>query len=432
MGKSELPKVYDPHAVEEKWYRFWEERGYFQAGPQPGGERYCITIPPPNVTGDLHMGHALQHSIHDLLIRWHRMSGKVTLCVPGTDHASISTQIKVEEKLISEGTSRQEIGRDAFLERAWQWREQYGGTILRQLRSLGCSYDWRRERFTLDEGYVRAVMTAFLRFYEKGWIYRGARMVNWCPRCQTVISDLEVEYRDLDDHLWYIRYPFPDGEGGIVVATTRPETLLGDVAVAVPPDDDRFRDLIGKQVLLPCQPRSRSGRIPVIADDQVEREFGTGALKITPYHDPNDYEITMRHEELKAWIEGTVPLEEGSPTPEAEDDEDLRDEPPDLRPRVIRKDGRMSKEAGKYAGLDRYEARDRVVEDIRAAGLLEKIEPYTHSVGHHDKCGTVIEPTISNQWFLDMQEMAQRTKEVLEKGERLNFVLPLWIQFPTR
>jgi valyl-tRNA synthetase len=382
MDASELAKVYEPHAVEGKWYRFWDERGYFHAAVDSPKPRYCITIPPPNVTGSLHMGHALQHAIHDLLARWQRMSGKETLVLPGTDHAGIPTQMKVERELAQEGASRQELGREKFLERMWQWREKYGGAILRQLRALGCSYDWGRERFTLDDRYYRAVLTAFVHFYHRGWIYRGERVVNWCPECRTTVSDLEVEHRETHGKLWHIRYPAADSSASVVVATTRPETMLGDTAIGVHPEDPRYRGLRGKSFILPLMNRE----IPVVEDAVlVDPEFGTGAVKITPAHDPNDFEAGQRNH-----LPGIT---------------------------VIGKDARMTEEAGPYAGLDRYEARAAIVRDLEAQGLLVETEDHEYSIGHHDKCGTAIEPLLSDQWFVAMRELADLAKKSLGRGE---------------
>jgi len=382
MDASELPKTYDPHAVEEKWYRFWDDAGYFHADAASTGPRFSITIPPPNVTGSLHMGHALQHAIHDLLARWHRMMGEETLILPGTDHAGIPTQMKVEQELAAEGGSRQELGREKFLERMWQWREKYGGTILKQLRALGCSYDWRRERFTLDDRYYRAVLTAFVHFYRRGWVYRGERVVNWCPACSTTVSDLEVEHREVDGKLWHIRYPSADGSTSVVVATTRPETMLGDTAVGVHPEDSRYRNLSGKAVILPLMDRE----IPVIGDAVlVDPQFGTGAVKITPAHDPNDFDAGQRNHL------------------------------PSIT--VIGKDARMTEEARQYAGLDRYEARAAVLRDLESQGLLVKTEEYHYSIGHHDKCGTAIEPLLSEQWFLSMRDLADIATKSLKRGE---------------
>jgi len=380
MSKIELAKTYEPHDVENRWYEFWQSRGDFRLPPaRPGAATYCITIPPPNVTGALHIGHALQHSIHDAIARWRRMCGDRVLVVPGTDHAAISTNMKVEQALAEEGTSRHDIGRDAFLDRCWDWTRTCGGQIIEQLKALGCSYDWDRTRFTLDDAYYRAVLEAFLRFHERGWIYRGHRVVNWCPACASTVSDLEVAHQDYQGTLWHIRYPLTDGGGCVVVATTRPETMLGDTAVAVNSEDPRYRDLHGKQVMLPLMNRA----IPVICDDVlVDPKFGTGAVKVTPAHDPNDFESGERNELPSVIVIGT--------------------------------DGRMTEEAGPYAGLDRYEARKRVVADLEAQGLLVKTEDYTYPVGSHDRCHTVLEPLLSEQWFVRMAELAKMALGVIE------------------
>ena len=371
MKNKALERAYDPKDIEKTWYDFWYRKGYFRPEFRETGPAYTVTIPPPNVTGELHMGHALQHAIHDAVIRYKRMQGFRTLCLPGTDHAGIGTQMKVEQEIWeNEKKTRREIGRRALLKRIWAWREKYGSTILRQLRELGCSYDWSRERFTMDEEYVRAVLETFVRFYEKGWIYRGKRMVNWCPQCGTVISDLEVEEREIDSHLWHIRYKGIDAAPDVVVATTRPETMLGDTGVAVHPSDARWRDAVGKMVMLPLMDRP----ISIVADDYADPEMGSGAVKVTPAHDPNDYEIGQRHD-----------LSEIA---------------------VIGLNGQMTENAGVYAGQDRYVCRKAVVEALDNLGLMEKIEDYTHAVPHHDRCGTVIEPMPMEQWFVAMRDLA--------------------------
>ncbi|MBI2842895.1 MAG: valine--tRNA ligase [Armatimonadetes bacterium] len=385
MDIEKLPKVYDPFQVEEKWYNYWLEKNYFHAEVGPGSPRYCITIPPPNVTGSLHMGHALCYTIHDVLGRWHRMKGLNTLILPGTDHAGIATQNKVEQQLAEEGLTRFDLGREKFLERVWQWKEHYGGTIIMQLKRLGCSFDWERERFTMDPGYADAVLEAFVRMFDKGIIYRGARVVNWCPRCHTGISDLEVEYEEEHSYLWFIKYPLKDGAGHIQVATTRPETMLGDTAVAVNPEDKRYMESIGKTAILPIMERE----IPILDDAFVDPEFGTGAVKVTPAHDPNDFEIGLRHN-----LPQVV---------------------------VIGPEGIMTEEAGKYAGLDRYEARRRIVDELKEKGLLAKVEDYTHSVGTCSRCETVIEPLLSEQWFVRMKELAQPAIDAVKEG-RVRFV----------
>ncbi len=380
-----MDKQYDPKQVEGKWYEFWQSRGYFRLTPKaerPEAPAYCITIPPPNVTGSLHMGHALQHSIHDCIARWRRLRGDRVLVVPGTDHAAISTNMKVEQMLADEGISRHDLGREKFLERCWEWTRKYGGQIIEQLKALGCSYDWDRTRFTLDEEYYRGVQQAFVHFHERGWLYRGHRVVNWCPTCDSTVSDLEVEHRDSEGKLWHIMYPLADGEGGIVVATTRPETMLGDTAVAVHSEDPRYIRFHGKQVILPLMNR----RIPVIRDNiLVDPSFGTGAVKVTPAHDMNDFEAGVRNELPSVVVIGT--------------------------------DAHMTAEAGPYAGLDRYEARERVVADLHAQGLLVKVEDYGYSVGRHDRCHTVLEPLLSEQWFLRMAELARMALDVIEDGK---------------
>ncbi len=378
----ELDKTYDPKSAEEKWYTFWEERGFFHADPNPAKPAYSITIPPPNVTGELHMGHAIQHAIHDLIVRWKRMQGYETLCLPGTDHAGIATQMKVEQQLAAEeGLNRYDIGREALLERIHAWRDKYGDAIYHQLRKLGSSYDWRRARFTLDDQYVEAVLKAFERFQEQGWIYRGRRMINWCPECRTVISDLETEERELDGHLWHIRYPGIDGSPDVVVATTRPETMLGDTGVAVHPNDERWREAVGRQVRLPLVDRA----IPIVADEYADPEMGSGAVKVTPCHDPNDYAIGERH---------NLP-----------------------HIQVIGFDGVMTKEAGAFAGMDRYACRKELVAQLEQAGLLVEIAQHPHAVPHHDKCGTVIEPLPMEQWFMNMEDLAAKTRSVLTDGQ---------------
>ncbi|NLN20211.1 MAG: valine--tRNA ligase [Firmicutes bacterium] len=379
---EELPKVYDPKAVERKWYQFWEEKGYFHAEARPGRSKFSMVIPPPNVTGSLHMGHALNNTLQDVLLRWHRMMGYDALWLPGTDHAGIATQIKVEEHLRKEeNLTRHDLGRERFLERVWQWKEHYHANIVEQLKTLGCALDWQRERFTMDEGCSRAVREVFVRLYERGLIYQGSYIVNWCPACNTTLSDLEVEHEEVDGHLWHIRYPLVSGQGYVTVATTRPETMLGDTAVAVHPNDERYVTLVGEHVILPLMNRE----IPLVADEYVDPSFGTGAVKVTPAHDPNDYEIGERH--------GL------------------------LRIQVIGQDGRMTAEAGAYAGLDRYACRQQVVADLQEQGLLEKVDDYRHAVGHCYRCGTVVEPLISKQWFVRMKPLAEPAIEAVRRGE---------------
>lgn len=373
-----LAKSYDPETIENTWYDFWNQKGYFRPEFRETGTPFTITIPPPNVTGELHMGHALQHAIHDAVIRFKRMQGFRTLCLPGTDHAGIGTQMKVEQQIWdTEKKTRHDLGRDELLKRIWAWKEKYGSTILRQLRELGCSYDWARERFTMDEGYARAVLETFVRFYEKGWIYRGKRMVNWCPQCGTVISDLEVEEKEVQSHLWHIRYPGVDGAPDVVVATTRPETMLGDTGVAVHPSDARWQDAIGKNVMLPLVNRP----IPIVADEYADPEMGSGAVKVTPAHDPNDYEVGQRHD-----------LEEIL---------------------VIGLDGVMTEDAGDFAGQDRYACRKAVIAALEELGLMVKIDDHAHAVPHHDRCGTVIEPLPMEQWFVAMRDLADLILPIL-------------------
>jgi valyl-tRNA synthetase len=416
MQQDALPPAYDPKAVEKKWYEKWEQAGYFHADAEPGKPRYCITIPPPNVTGSLHMGHALQHAIHDALVRFKRMQGLNTLCLPGMDHAGIATQMVVEKELARQGITRQQLGREAFVEKVWEWKRQYGGEILRQLRALGCSYDWRREVFTLDPPYEKAVRRAFVRLYQDYAIYRGQRVINWCPRCLTAVSDLEVRPREHEGHLWYIHYPLADGSGKVTVATTRPETMLGDQAVAVHPDDERYKALVGKHVYLPLTGYARTdgaiGReIPIIGDEAVDPDFAYGALKITPVHDAVDFDIILT---IYPEFAGIPELPPGHRVPPAMDSE----EPGDPWPwaRVIGKDGRMTVNAGPYAGLDRFEARGRVVQDLQEGGYLEKIEPYTHPLPHCDRCNTVIEPLLSEQWFVSMKVLAEPAITVIKEG----------------
>jgi len=385
----DLPTRYDPASVEGRWYQYWEDSGYFQADPDPARKPYTIVIPPPNVTGVLTLGHVLNNTLQDVLIRWRRMQGYNALWQPGTDHAGIATQSVVERMLDAEGTDRHALGRQAFVERVWQVKERHLAIINQQLRRLGASLDWRRERFTMDEGLSRAVLEVFVRLYERGLVYRDKYMVNWCPFHQTALANDEVDHRTTEGGLWWIRYPYAHGEGGVTVATTRPETMLGDTAVAVHPDDPRYRDVIGKTVILPLMDRE----IPIIADEYVDIEFGTGALKITPAHDPNDFAIGRKH--------GLA------------------------EPCVIAPDGTMSEEAGAYAGLDRFECRKRVVEDLTELGLLEKFEEHEHEVGHCYRCDTIVEPYISTQWFVRMKPLAQRARRVAE-DKSIRFWPPRW------
>ena len=379
---TNLPKIYAPQEIEGKWYQFWQKNDYFHAAATSDKPPYAIVIPPPNITGSLHIGHALDNTLQDCLIRWRRMQGYNTLWMPGTDHAGIVTELIMERKLAEEGTSRIELGREKFTQRMWQWKAESAGYIVSQLQQLGCSCDWERERFTLDEGLSKAVRTAFVKLYNQGLIYRDTYMVNWCPECNTAISNLEVEPIEVDGNFYHIRYPVKDSDVVLEIATTRPETMLGDTAVAVHPDDERYQHVIGKTAHLPLCDRD----IPIIADAYVDREFGTGALKVTPAHDPNDYEIGLRHE-----------LEQRT---------------------IFTQDGHISEEAPeKYVGLSRWDCRKRVMEDLENLGYLVKIVPHRHAVGHHDRCGTIVEPAISLQWFMNVQPLAQRAIEATQKGE---------------
>ena len=378
---KELDKQYSPQNVEDRTYKFWCDHKYFHAEVNPDKKPYTIVIPPPNITGQLHMGHALDETLQDILIRWRRMEGYETLWLPGTDHASIATEAKIVEAMRKEGITKEEIGREKFLERAWEWKAQYGGHIVEQLKKLGSSCDWDRERFTLDEGCSKAVREVFCKLYDKGLIYRGERIINWCPHCLTSISDAEVEYEDQAGHFWHLRYPFKDGSGYLELATTRPETLLGDTAVAVNPNDERYKDMVGKTLILPIVHRE----IPVIADDYVDIEFGTGVVKITPAHDPNDFEVGLRHN-----------LEVIN---------------------VLTPDAKIVDDYPKYAGMDRYEARKAIVEDLQAEGALVEIEDYSHNVGTCYRCGTTVEPRVSKQWFVKMEPLAKPAVEVVRNGE---------------
>lgn len=376
-----MQKVYNPQEVEDRLYKMWLEKKYFHAKIDYSKKPFTIVIPPPNITGQLHMGHALNNTIQDILIRFKRMQGYCALWVPGTDHASIATEAKIVEKMKEEGLTKEMIGREKFLERAWEWKRVYGGRIIEQLKKLGASCDWDRERFTMDEGLSNAVKEVFVRLYEKGLIYKGERMINWCPTCKTTISDAEVEYEEKKGKLWHIKYPAKDNSFFVVVATTRPETMLGDTAVAVNPNDERYKHLIGKTVVLPLVNRE----IPIIADEYVDMEFGTGVVKITPAHDPNDFEIGQRH---------NLPMIQ-----------------------VIDTKGYMNENAGKYAGLDRYEARKNIVNDLKDLGLLVKEEDYTHNVGHCYRCSTVIEPLVSKQWFVKMKPLAEPAIRIVKEGK---------------
>ena len=381
-----LPKTYTPSEIEDKLYQRWMDRGYFHAEVDEKKKAFCIVMPPPNITGQLHMGHALDNTMQDILIRFRRMQGYSALWQPGTDHAAIATEVKVIEKLKKEGRDKEELGREKFLEECWAWKDEYGNRIINQLKKLGSSADWDRERFTMDEGCSEAVKEVFLRLYEKGYIYRGSRIINWCPVCQTTISDAEVEHVDKDGFFWHIKYPIVGEDGAYVeIATTRPETLLGDTAVAVNPDDARYTALVGKMLKLPLTERE----IPVIADSYVDPEFGTGCVKITPAHDPNDFEVGKRHN-----------------LPEIT---------------ILNDDATIRCPGSPYDGMDRYEARKAMVKDLEAAGLLVKVVPHSHAVGVHDRCKTVIEPMIKPQWFVKMEEMAKPAIAALKSGE-LKFV----------
>lgn len=382
-----IPKVYDPASVEKKWYEFWEKNRYFHAEPEPGKKPFSIVIPPPNITGKLHMGHALDNTLQDILIRWHRMMGDNTLWMPGYDHAGLATQIKVEEVLKKEeGKTRFDLGREEFVKRVWAWKEEYGDRIINQLKCLGISCDWERKRFTMDEGCSRAVRETFVSLFEKGLIYKGTRITNWCVNCHTALSDIEVEHEDTPGHLWYVRYPVVGEEDTyLTIATTRPETIPGDTAVAVNPEDERYAKLIGKTLRLPILNRE----IPVIADSYVDTQFGTGAVKITPSHDPNDYEMGLRHN-----------------LPEIV---------------VIGKDGVMTEEAGPFAGLERYECRKQIVARLKEEGYLVKIEEHSHAVGHCQRCHNIVEPLVSTQWFVKMQPLVKAAVDCVTDG-RTQFV----------
>ena len=384
MGK-ELAKTYNPKEIEEKLYEKWCENRYFHAEVDRDKKPFTTVMPPPNITGKLHMGHALDNTLQDILIRYKRMEGYNALWVPGTDHAAISTEVKVTNQLKEEGIDKKELGREGFLERTWQWKEEYAGTIENQLKKMGISCDWDRERFTMDEGCSKAVEEVFIKLYEKGYIYKGSRIINWCPVCKTSLSDAEVEHEEQGGHFWHIRYPIIGTEDYLEIATTRPETMLGDTAIAVHPEDERYKDIVGKKVLLPLVNRE----IPVVADFYVDKEFGTGAVKITPAHDPNDFEVGKRHN-----------LEEIN---------------------IMNDDATINEHGGKYAGMERYEARKAIVKDLEEQGYLVKIEPHSHNVGTHDRCGTTVEPLIKQQWFVKMEELAKPAIEALHTGE-LKFV----------
>ncbi|WP_236912663.1 valine--tRNA ligase [Clostridium sp. Cult1] len=380
-----LPKTYNPKDFEDRLYEFWKEKEYFIANVDKNKKPYTIMMPPPNVTGNLHMGHALNNTIQDILIRWKRMEGYEALWLPGTDHASISTEAKVVEKIRSEGRTKEKLGRENFIQEAWDWTRKYGGNINNQLEKLGVSCDWSRERFTLDDSLSDAVEEVFIRLYEKGLIYRGDRIINWCPNCKTAISDAEVDHEETAGHIWHIRYPIKDEGEYIVIATTRPETMLGDLAIAVHPEDDRYKEVVGKTAILPLVNRE----IPIIADEYVEMDFGSGAVKITPSHDPNDFEVGERHN-LGQYI-------------------------------IMNEDGTINENGGKYSGLERYEARKRIVEDLKSEGYLVEIRDHDNSIGHCERCKTVVEPLISKQWFVKMEPLAKPALDAYKEG-KLNFI----------
>ncbi|MBP3798284.1 MAG: valine--tRNA ligase [Ruminococcus sp.] len=379
--KKELSKLYEPNKVEDNIYKFWLDGNYFHAEPDPKKKPYTIVIPPPNITGQLHMGHALDETLQDILIRWKRMSGYCTLWLPGTDHAAIATEAKIVEAMRKEGITKEDLGREGFMKRAWEWKAQFGGRIVEQLKKLGSSCDWERERFTMDEGCSKAVKEVFVKYYEKGLIYRGERIINWCPKCRTSLSDAEVTYEDQPGYFWHLRYKIKDSDDYVELATTRPETLLGDTAVAVNPNDERYKHLVGKTVILPIVHRE----IPVVADDYVEMDFGTGVVKITPAHDPNDFEVGLRHK---------LPVIN-----------------------VMNDDATIVDEYPAYAGMDRYEARKKIVEDLEKEGALVKIEDHSHNVGTCYRCGTTVEPKVSTQWFVKMKPLAQPAIDAVKNGD---------------
>lgn len=395
---NNIPKVYDPQSFEKKWYQYWEENKFFHAEVDKSKKPYSMVIPPPNVTGQLHMGHALDNTLQDILIRYHRMQGFNTVWVPGCDHAGIATQAKVEGALREEGTNRYELGREKFLERVWDWKEQYGNRIMYQLRTLGSSCDWDRQRFTMDEGCSKAVREVFVSLYEKGLIYQGTRITNWCPDCNTAISDIEVEHETEQGHLWHLRYQVKGTDQYVEIATTRPETMFGDTGVAVHPDDERYKDIVGKTLILPIVNRE----IPLFADEYVDKSFGTGAVKVTPAHDPNDFEMGQRHhlEEIK----------------------------------VISNTGKMMAGAGKYEGMDRYECRKALVKELEELGVLVSVEEHEHAVGHCSRCHSTIEPLVSKQWFVKMDSLAKPAIEAVKSGkiqfvpERFSKIYIQWLE----
>ena len=378
----EMAKRYDPKSIEEKWYKYWEDNGFFHSEVNPDKKSFTVVIPPPNVTGMLHMGHGLNNTIQDILVRWKRMQGYNVLWLPGTDHAGIATQNVVERQLAKEGKTRHDVGRDEFIKLVWEWKEKYGSTITNQLKKLGASCDWQRERFTMDEGLSKAVREVFVRLYNEGLIYRGKYIINWCPRCQTALADEEVEHEAEKGYLYYVKYPFKNEEEGLVVATTRPETMLGDAALAVNPKDVRYKEYIGKVCILPLVGRE----IPIIADEYVDPDFGTGVVKITPAHDPNDFEVGNRHglEQINIFNIDASINENGIP---------------------------------ECIGMDRYECREVIIEELKKKDLLVKVQPHEHEVGHCYRCHTVIEPWLSEQWFVKMRPLAEPAIDVVEKGE---------------
>ena len=383
---KELAKTYDPSGIEDRLYQKWLDKKYFHAEVDESKKPFTIVIPPPNITGQLHMGHALDETMQDILIRFKRMQGYNALWQPGTDHASIATEVKIIEKMKEEGITKEDLGREGFLERAWAWKKEYGGRIVNQLKKLGSSCDWDRERFTMDEGCNKAVNEVFVKMYEKGYIYKGSRIINWCPVCNTSISDAEVEYQEQAGHFWHIKYPIlndDDSESGeyLIFATTRPETMLGDTAVAVHPEDERYKHLVGKNLMLPLMNR----KIPVVADEYVDREFGTGVVKITPGHDPNDFEVGKRH---------NLPIIN-----------------------IMNDNATINANGGKYEGMDRYEAREAIVKELDAMGLLVKIEDHVHNVGTHDRCKTTVEPLVKAQWFVKMDELIKPAQKAVKDGE---------------
>ena len=381
MSSRLIDKGYEPREVEKRWYRYWEENHLFAADETSDKQSYSIVIPPPNVTGVLHMGHALNNTMQDILCRYRRLRGDNVLWMPGTDHAGIATQNVVEKKLAAEGLDRHQVGREKFIESVWEWRKEYGSAIINQLKRLGASCDWQRERFTMDEGLSLAVRKVFVQLYEEGLIYRGDYIINWCHRCHTALSDLEVEHEDIDGHLYHFRYPYEKGSGSIIIATTRPETMLGDTAVAVNPEDDRYQNIEDENVILPLMDRI----IPIIKDPYVDMSFGTGALKITPAHDPNDFDIGEKHKLPSV--------------------------------KVIGDDGFMTADAGRFQGMDRFECRDAVVKALQAEGLVEKIEAHPHSVGHCYRCKTIVEPNLSRQWFVKAKPLAEKAILAVDTGK---------------